>query len=163
MYNSANMILTQDELRLAIRVLGGPRAASAMLGCSDTLVRHWLKGRRLISAEKAWRLHELIKALTGSLPNVAFILKIAAQQGEGRLMRWRAQRPRWQPARGDKPRLSAFERSEHRWRDREIARRVAGGESVKVLAREYDVLPRTIERWARHGSQRGTARKSEVD
>jgi DNA-binding NarL/FixJ family response regulator len=163
MYNSANMMLTRDELQLAIRVLGGPRAASAMLGCSDTLVRHWLKGRRLISAEKAWRLHELIKTLTGTLPGVAFNLKIAAQEGEARLMRWRAQRPRWQPARGDKPRLSAFERSEHRWRDREIARRLACGESVKVLAREYEVLPRTIERWARRGSQQGTARKREVD
>jgi hypothetical protein len=78
---------------------------------------------------------------------------------ETRLSRWRAQRPRWQPARGDKPRLSPLERSEHRWRDREIARRVAAGEPIAELAEEYGALPRTIERWARRGSQQSATRE----
>ena len=69
-------------------------------------------------------------------------------------MQWRAQRPRWQPARRDKPRLSRLERSERRWRDREIARRVAAGEPIEALAEEYGALPRTVERWARRGSDR---------
>jgi hypothetical protein len=151
------MMLTLDELRLAIQVLGGPRAASRMMGCSDTLVRHWLTGRRLISAQKAWRLRELIIAVNGTLPGVAYNLKVAAQHAEARLMQWRAQRPRWQPARGDKPRLSPLERSERLWRDREIARRVAAGESIAALAEEYSALPRTVERWARRGNRQATA------
>jgi hypothetical protein len=148
---SANMMLTQDELRLAIQVLGGPKAASRMLGCSDTLVRHWLTGRRLISAPKAWRLRELIISVKSELPGVAYNLKIAAQHAEVRVMQWRARRPRWQLATGDKPRLSPLERSERRWRDREIARRVAAGERITELAEEYGALPRTVERWARRG------------
>jgi hypothetical protein len=129
--------LTQDQLRLAIQVLGGPKAASRMLGCSDTLVRHWLAGRRPISAEKAWRLRELIAGLAGTLPGVAYNLKVAAQQAEARLMQWRARRPRFQPLRGDKPKLSPFERSERRWRDREVADRVAAGEPIAALAEEW--------------------------
>jgi hypothetical protein len=126
MFDPANLMLTQDELRLAIQVLGGPKAASGMLGCSDTLVRHWLTGRRLLSAEKAWRLRQLITDVNGMLPGIAYNLKVAAQHAETRLMRWRARRPRWQPARRDKPRLSSLERSERSWRDREFARRVGG-------------------------------------
>jgi DNA-binding transcriptional regulator YdaS (Cro superfamily) len=151
------MMLTQDQLRLAIQVLGGPKAASRLLGCSDTLVRHWLAGRRLISAQKAWRLRELIAGLASTLPEVACNLKFAAQQAEARLMQWRAHRPRWQPARGDKPRLSRLERSERRWRHREIAQRVAAGESIAALAEEYGALPRTVERWARRGGRQGNA------
>jgi hypothetical protein len=151
------MMLTQDELRLAIQVLGGPKAASRMLGCSDTLVRHWLAGRRPLSAQKAWLLRELIIYVKGMLPGVAYNLKLAAQQADARLMLWRARRPRWQPARGDKPRLSSLERSERRWRDREIARRVVAGETIAELAEEYGALPRTVERWARRGSRQGNA------
>jgi hypothetical protein len=157
------MTLTQDELRLAIQVLGGPKAASRMLGCSDTLVRHWLTGRRLISAPKARRLRDLIISVNSTLPGIAYNLKVAAQHAEGRLMQWHAKRLRWQPARGDRPRLSPLERSERRWRDREIARRVAEGESITTLAEEYDALPRTVERWARRGSQRGKARERRKD
>ena len=144
-------MLTQDQLRLAIQVLGGPKAASRMLGCSDTLVRHWLAGRRLISAQKAWWLRELIAELAGTLPVVAYNLKVAAQQAEARLMQWRAQRPRWQPARDDKPRLPPLERSERRHREREIAQRIAAGETVGELAQEYGALPHTVERWTRRG------------
>jgi hypothetical protein len=157
MCDPANMMLTQDDLRLAVRVLGGPKAASEMLGCSDTLVRHWLTGRRLISAEKAQRLRDLIISVNSTLPGIAYNLKVAAQHAEVRRMQWRAQRPRWQPARLDKPRLSPLERSERRWRDREIARRIAAGETVTELAKEYDALPRTVERWARRGSRQPTA------
>jgi DNA-binding NarL/FixJ family response regulator len=136
-------ILTQDQLRLAIQVLGGPKAASQMLGCSDTLVRHWLAGRRLISAPKAQRLRDLIISVNSMLPGIAYNLKVAAQHAETRLMQWRAQRPRWQP----------LERSERRSRDREIAQRVAAGESVAELAEEFRALPRTVERWARRGAR----------
>jgi hypothetical protein len=152
MSDPTNMTPTQDELRLAIQVLGGPQAASRMLGCSDTLVRHWLTGRRLISAPKALRLRDLIISVNSALPGIAYNLKVAAQHAETRLMQWRARRPRWQPARGDKSRLSPLERSERRWRDREIARRVAAGESIAALAAEYGALPRTVERWARRGA-----------
>jgi hypothetical protein len=155
MSDPANMTLTQDELRLAILVLGGPKAASRMLGCSDTLVRHWLRGRRLISANKALRLRDLIISVNSVLPGIAYNLKVAAQHAEVRRMQWRAQRRRWQPARGDKPRLTPLERSERRWRDREIARRVAAGEPIGKLADEYRALPRTIERWARRASRQG--------
>jgi hypothetical protein len=150
-------MLTQDELRLAIQVLGGPTAASRKLGCTDTLVRHWLAGRRPLSAQKAWRLRELIAELAGTLPGVAFNLKLAAQQAEARLMQWRARRPRWQPPRGDKPKLSPAERSSRRWRDRELADRVAAGEPIGALAEEYDAQQRTVERWARRGSRQGKA------
>jgi hypothetical protein len=126
-----------------------------MLGCSDTLVRHWLAGRRLITAKKALRLRELITSVNSELPGVAYNLKIAAQQAEERLSRWRARRPRWEPARGDKPRLTSFERSERRWRDQEIARRVASGEPIAALAEAYGASPRTIECWARRGSRSG--------
>jgi DNA-binding transcriptional regulator YdaS (Cro superfamily) len=61
------MMLTKDELRLAIRVLGGPKAASRMMGCSDTLIRHWVAGRRLISAERAQRLRDLTQATQSGL------------------------------------------------------------------------------------------------
>jgi hypothetical protein len=152
------MTLTQDELRLAIRVLGGPKAASRMLGCSDALIRHWLTGRRLITAEKAQRLRDLIISLNSMLPGIAYNLKVAAQHAEVRRMQWRAQRPRWQPARRDKPRLSPLERSERRWRDQEIARRVAAGEPIGELAVEYGALPRTIERWARRGGRHSAPR-----
>jgi len=91
-------MLTQDQLRLAVRVLGGPRAAARMLGCSDALVRHWLTRRRPISAEKAWRLRDAMIALSGTLPSVCYDLKLAAREAELRQMRWRARRPRWQPA-----------------------------------------------------------------
>jgi DNA-binding NarL/FixJ family response regulator len=144
-------MLTQDELRLAIQVLGGPKAASRMLGCSDTLIRYWLAGRRLISAQKALRLRELITTVNSTLPGIAYNLKMAAQQAEQRRARWRAQRPRWLPARNDKPRLSPLERGERNWRDREIARRLAAGEGVAELADEYGASPRTIERWSRRG------------
>jgi hypothetical protein len=157
MYNPANMTLTENDLRLAIQVLGGPKATSRMLGCSDTLVRHWLSGRRPISAPKALRLRELITAVNSELPGIAYKLKIAAQQAEERLARWRAQRPHWQPARGDKPRLSPLERSERNRRDREIARRVAAGETVAALAEAHGASPRAIERWARRGSRVGSA------
>jgi len=96
-----------------------------MLGCSEALVRHWLSGQRLKSAEKAWRLRELISAVNGALTEMAHNLKVAEQEVEMQHMRWRAKRPRWQPARGDKPRLSPLERSERRRQKREIARRVA--------------------------------------
>jgi hypothetical protein len=145
------MTLTPDDLRIAIRVLGGPKAVSTMLGCSETLVRHWLAGRRLITAPKALRLPELITAVNSELPRIAYGLKIAAQQAEDRLSRWRAQRPRWQPARGDKPRLSSLERSERRWRDREVARRVGTGEPIAALAEEHGAQPQTVERWAGRG------------
>jgi hypothetical protein len=157
-FDPANTMLTADELRLAIQVLGGPKAASRLLGCSDTLVRHWLTGRRPISAQKAWRLRELVIAVKDALPGVAYNLKEAAHQAEVRLSRWRAQRLRWQPARGDKPRLSPLERSERRWRDLDIARRIAAGEVVADLAQEYHALPRTIERWARRGSRQSASR-----
>jgi hypothetical protein len=147
------MMLTQNDLRVAIQVLGGARAASRKLGCSDSLVRHLLAGRRLITAEKAQRLRDLIISVNSMLPGIAYNLKIAAQQAEVRRMQWRAQRPQWLPARGDKPRLSPLERSERRWRDLEIARRVTAGEPIVALADEYAVLPRTIERWARRGSR----------
>ena len=153
MYNSPNMTLTQDDLSLAIRVLGGPKAASCMLRCSDTLVRHWLTGRRLITAPKAQRLRELIIRVNSDLPDVAYKLKIAAQHADARLARWRAGRPRWQPARGDKPRLSPLERIERRYRDREIARRVAGGETIVALAEEYGAQTRTVEKWGRRGNR----------
>jgi hypothetical protein len=156
-----NMMLTHDELRVAIRVLGGPRAASRMMGCSDTLVRHWLTGRRLITAEKAQRLRELIISVNSALPGIAYNLKIAAQQAETRRMQWRARRPRWQPARGDKPRLAPLERSERRYRQREIARRVAAGETIGELAQHYGVQQRTIERWARRGNRQDRERKRE--
>jgi hypothetical protein len=146
-------MLTQDDLRLAIRVLGGPKAASRMLGCSDTLVRHWLAGRRLISAPKAQRLRDVIISVNSALPGIAYNLKVAAQHAETRLMQWRARRPRWQPARRDKPRLSPLERSERRRRDREIARRLAAGETVAEVAVEYGALLSTVERWARRGSR----------
>jgi hypothetical protein len=151
LYDPANMTLTQDELRLAIRVLGGPKAASRMLGCSDTLIRHWLTGRRLISAPKAQRLRDLIISVNSTLPGIAYNLKVAAQQAETRLMQWRARRPRWQPARGDKPRRSPLERSERRHRDRKVASRIAEGEAVAALALEYGVIEHTVERWARRG------------
>jgi hypothetical protein len=154
MYNSANMTLTQDDLSLAIRVLGGPKAASRMLGCSDTLVRHWLTGRRPITAPKAQRLRELITRVNSELPGIAYNLKVAAHQAEERIARWRAQRPRWHPARGDKPRLSPLERSEKRYREREIARRVAAGETIPALAEEYGAQPRTVERWVRRRLRR---------
>jgi DNA-binding NarL/FixJ family response regulator len=154
MSDPANMVPTQDELRLAIQVLGGPKAASRMLGCSDTLVRHWLAGRRLISAPKAQRLRDLIISVNSALPGIAYNLKVAAQHAETRLMQWRARRPRWQPARRDKPRLSPLERSERIWRDREIARRVADGETLGELAEEFGTSPRTV---ARRGSRQGKA------
>jgi hypothetical protein len=155
------MMLTQDDLRLAVRVLGGPKAASLMLGCSDALVRHWLAERRPISAKKALRLRELITAVNSELPAIAYKLKIAAQHAETRLMQWRARRPRWQPPRGDKPRLSPLERSERRSRDREIARRVAAGELIAALAEEYGALPRTVERWAHRGGRRSKTRETQ--
>jgi hypothetical protein len=93
MSDPANMTPTQDELRLAIQVLGGPKAASRMLGGSDTLVRHWLADRRLISAEKARRLRELIISVNSALPGIAYNLKVAVQHAEERLSRWRALRP----------------------------------------------------------------------
>jgi hypothetical protein len=108
-------------LRIAIEALGGPTAASRRLGCSDALVHHWLRGRRPISAEMALRLRDLMIGLSGTLPGVAHDLKVAAQQAEMRQMRWRAKRPRWQPARGDKPPLTPLERSERRRQPREIA------------------------------------------
>jgi hypothetical protein len=76
--------LTHEQLHLAIQVLGGPTAAARMLGCSDTLVRHLLAGRRLLTSERALRLRELIIPINGSLPRVAHNLKIAAQQAEFR-------------------------------------------------------------------------------
>jgi hypothetical protein len=74
--------------------------------------------------EKAWRLRDAMIARSGTLSGVAHDLKVAAQQAEMRQMRWRAGRPRWQPARGDKPRPSALERSERRRQQRGIARPV---------------------------------------
>jgi len=126
-----------------------------MLGCSEALVRHWLTGRRLISAEKARRLRELISAVNGALPEIAYNLKVAAQEAEMRQMRWRARRPRWQPARGDKPRPSPLEMSERRRQQREIGRRVAAGEPIAALAEEYGAQPATIARWARRYSRQG--------
>ena len=73
-------MLRPDQLRLAIQALVGPSAASRRLGCGDSLVHHWLTGRRLISAEKAWRLRDLMIALSGTLPGVAYDLKVAAHQ-----------------------------------------------------------------------------------
>ena len=154
MYNPANVMLNQDQLHLTIRVLGGPTAAARMLGCSDTLVRHWLAGRRLLTAEKALRLRDLVIFVNGELPGVAYNLKEAAQQAESRRMQWRARRARWQPARGDKPKLSPLERSERRRRDREIADRVAAGEPIAALAAEYRAQPCAVARWAYRGSQR---------
>jgi hypothetical protein len=109
---------------------------------------------RLITAPKALRLRELITAVNSELPGIAYKLKTAAQQADERLSRWRAQRPRWQAARGDKPRLSTLERSERRSRDREIARRVAAGDAIAALAQEYGASPRTAARWARRGNRR---------
>ena len=87
-------MFTFDDLRLAIYLLGGVKAASLLLGCSDTLVRYWLAGRRLASAEKLWRLHKLITSLNRTLPlGLAYSLKVAAQQAEARRMQWRARRP----------------------------------------------------------------------
>lgn len=146
--------LTPEQLRLAIQVLGGPTAASHMLGCSDTLVRSWLTGRRLLTAEKAQRLRELIISINGTLPGVAYNLKVAAQRAEQRQMQWRARRPRFPPARGDKPKLSPLERSEREWRYRVVAQAVADGEPIAALAEEFGVSPATIERWARRGSQK---------
>ena len=142
-------------LRIAIQALGGPTAASRRLGCSDSLVHHWLTGRRPISAEYARRLRDAMIALNGTLPGVAYDLKVAAQEAEMRQMRWRARRPRWQPARGDKPRPSPLEMSERKRQQREIVRRVAAGETVGALAEEYGAQPRTIARWARRGSRKG--------
>jgi DNA-binding NarL/FixJ family response regulator len=51
----------------------------------------------------------------------------------------------------DKPRLSPLERSERRYREREVASRIAEGEAVAALALEYGVIERTVERWARRG------------
>ena len=50
-------------------------------------------------------------------------------------------------------RVTPLERSERRWRDRQIARRVEACETIAELAKEYGVLPRTVERWARRGSR----------
>jgi hypothetical protein len=146
-------MLSLDELQLAIRVLGGPTAAARMLGCSGTLVRHLLAGRRLLTAEKAKRLRDLIIAVNSALPGIAYNLKVAAQQAEVRKGKWRARRPRFQPPRGDKPKLSPLERSERRWRDREVADRVAAGDPIATLAAEYGAQPRTIMRWARRGNR----------
>jgi DNA-binding transcriptional regulator YdaS (Cro superfamily) len=109
-----NIMLEQWELRVAITALGGPTAASRRLGCSDALVHHWLTGRRLISAEKALRLRNLMIDLCGTLPVVIQDLRRAEQEADFRRLRWRAKRPRWQPARGDKPPLTPLERSERR-------------------------------------------------
>ena len=147
-------MLDPRSLRIAIEALGGPAAASRRLGCSDSLVNHWLRGRREISAEKAWRLRDAIIALSGTLPGVAQDLKITAQQAELRLMQWRAMRSQWQPARGDKPRPSPLELSERRRRRREIVRRFAAGEPVAALAEEYGTQPQTIVRWARRENRR---------
>lgn len=133
------------------QVLGGPKATSRMLGCSDTLVRHLLTGRRLLTAERALRLRKLVISVNSALPGIAYQLKVAAQRAEDRRARWRAKRPRWQPARGDKPRLSPLERSERRYRDWRVARRVAAGEPITALAKEYGVQSSTIEHWARRG------------
>jgi hypothetical protein len=146
-------MLTSDELQLAIRVLGGPTAAARMLGCSDTLVRYLLAGRRLLTPERALCLRELIIPINGALPGVAYNLKIAAQQAEFRRSQWRARRPRFQPPRGDKPKLSPLERSKRRSRDREVANRVAAGEPIAALADEYGAQPGTIMRWASRGSR----------
>ena len=148
-------MLEQWQLRVAIQALGGPTAASRRLGCSDALVHHWLTGRRPISAEKAWRLRDAMIALSGTLPSVAYELKLAAQEAEMRQMRWRARRPRWQPARGDKPRPSPLELSERRRQQREIASRVAAGEPILALAEEYGAQPQTVVRWARRSSRKG--------
>ena len=142
---------TPEQLRLAIQVLGGPTAASHMLGCSETLVRHWLAGRRLLTASKAQRLRELIISINGTLPGIAYNLKVAAQHAEVRQMEWRARRPQFPPARGGAPKLSPLERSERRGRYREVAQAVADGEPIAALAEEFGVSPATIERWARHG------------
>jgi len=155
-------MLRPDQLRLAISALGRPSAASRRLGCSDSLVHHWLTGRRPISAEKARRLRDLMIVLSGTLPGVAYDLKVAAQQAEMRQMQWRAWRPRRQPARGDKPRPSPLERSERRRQQREIARRVAAGEPIAALAEEYGAQPQTIVRWARRCSRTGGGGGSEA-
>ena len=57
-------MLTQDELRLAVRVRGGPKAASRMLGCSDMLIRHWLTGHICESPKSRLKLrrHQIRKA-----------------------------------------------------------------------------------------------------
>ena len=104
------MMLEQWQFRVAITALGGPRAASRRLACSDALVHHWLTGRRPISSEMALRLRDLMIALSGMLPGVAHDLKVAAQQAEIRRMQWRARGPRWQPAGGGKPPLTPLER-----------------------------------------------------
>lgn len=78
-------------------------------------------------------------------------MKLAAQEGEVRLMQWRARRP---PPAGGKPKLTPLERSERNYRNREIARRVAASEELSALAEEFGVEVRTIERWARRGGLR---------
>jgi hypothetical protein len=122
-----------------------------MLGCSDTLIRHWLAGRRLLTAEKALRLRDLIISINGTLPGIAYNLKMTAQHAEQRRMQWRARRPRFPPARDDKPKQSPLERSERRWRYRKVMRAVADGEPIGALAEQHRASPRTIERWARRG------------
>jgi len=99
----------------------------------------------------ALRLRNLMIDLSGTLPMVTHDLKVAAEQAEMRKTHWRARRPRWQPARGDRPALSPLERSERQRRNRNIARRVAAGEAIADLAREFSVQPKTIVRWARRG------------
>jgi hypothetical protein len=80
-----------------------------VLGCSDTLVRRWLAGRRSLTAAKAQRLRDLIISINGTLPRIAYNLKVAAQHAEVRQMKWRARRPRFPPARGDRPKLSPLD------------------------------------------------------
>jgi transcriptional regulator with XRE-family HTH domain len=148
------MSIPPDRLRIAIEALGGMTAVARKVGCSKSLVRFWLTGEQQPTAEKALRLRDLIIALSGTLPTISHDLKTAAEQARLRELHYRAQRQRWAAARGDKPRLTPWERHERHLRNRAIFNRLAAGEALTTLAEEYGTQPKTIERWARRGAPR---------